>query len=68
MTTDASCFENIHAQAILELQVGFRFGLATYLVNHTKIRLSFRLLTILNRYYVVVLTYMIRVLNLGGGN
>ena len=26
MTTDASCIENIHAQAILELQVGFRFG------------------------------------------
>ena len=28
MTTDASCLENIHAQAILELQAGFRFGFA----------------------------------------
>ena len=28
MTTDASCLENIHAQAILELQAGFRLGFA----------------------------------------
>ena len=28
ITTDASCLENIHAQAILELQAGFRFGFA----------------------------------------
>ena len=28
MTTDASCLENIHAQAILELQADFRPGFA----------------------------------------
>ena len=28
VTTDASCLENIHAQAILELQAGFRPGFA----------------------------------------
>ena len=28
MTTDARCLENIHAQAILELQAGFRIGFA----------------------------------------
>ena len=33
MTTDASCLENIHAQAILELQAGFRFGFAPCLLG-----------------------------------
>ena len=28
MTADGSCLENIHAQAILELQAGFRPGIA----------------------------------------
>ena len=33
MTTDASCLENIHAQAILELQVGFRSSFAPCLLG-----------------------------------
>ena len=68
MTTDAICLENIHAQTILELQTGFRPGFAPCLPGKSyQDSFIFSLLAIPSPY-VVVLTYMIRIFNVGGGN